>query len=186
MGPEHEEYDEICRALEEVSAAALYNNEAIRAKDDQFNQMKEMIDIVQKTKIDVLDKPRVLLKQGAFPCLRFGKQETLNFYLFNDQILVGKLGGRRDTPAFSRIDLNLIQVHGNYELSVKSNEVPRPPSIGHQNRDNSSASKSDKSDNFGVNNLAYDSDNSTSSKLDKKTNAFVFQSPRESFIIFAR
>lgn len=70
MGPEHEEYDEISRALEEVSATALDNNEAIRAMDDQSNQMKQMIEIVQKTKIDVLDKPRVFLKQGAFPCYR--------------------------------------------------------------------------------------------------------------------
>ena len=82
MGPEHAEYAEICRALEEVTAAASYNNEAIRAKDDQSNQMKQMIEIVQKTKIDVLDKPRVLLKQGAFPCNRYSKMLCYNTSTF--------------------------------------------------------------------------------------------------------
>lgn len=71
MGPDHKEFEEVSLALEQVTAAAAYNNEAIRAKDDQSNQMREMLDISQKTKIDVLDKPRVLLKQGAFPCYRF-------------------------------------------------------------------------------------------------------------------
>ena len=76
---------------------------------------------------------------------------------------MGKLGGRRDAPVFSRIDLQLIQVHGNYEASLKSDVIAR--------------SSSD---------IDYDSDNSSSSKLFKKTNTIVFQSPRESFLIFAR
>ena len=70
MSPDNDEYSEICRALDEVCAVASYNNDAIRAKDVQSNQMNEMIEIVQKTKIDVLDKPRTLLKQGALPCYR--------------------------------------------------------------------------------------------------------------------
>lgn len=110
----------------------------------------------------------------------FGKQEVLNFYIFSDQILVGKLGGRRDAPAFSRIDLQLIQVHGNYE---SPSDVRRRPSNG-------AASKSDKSDKpdvFVDADTDYDSDCSTSSKSDKKTNhTIVFLSPRESFLIFAR
>lgn len=71
MSAEHEEYDEICLALQEVALVGAYNNEAIRAMGEQSNQMKEMLDIVSKTKIDVLDKPRVLLKQGIFPCYRY-------------------------------------------------------------------------------------------------------------------
>jgi hypothetical protein len=70
MDPEHEEYADTCRALEEVSNVAAYNNDAIRTKDEQSIQMKEMIEIVAKTKIDVLDKPRTLLKQGVFSCYR--------------------------------------------------------------------------------------------------------------------
>lgn len=115
--------------------------------------------------------------------VRFGKQETLNFYLFSDQILVGKLGGRRDSAQFSRIDLHLIHVHGNYGTT---DGVPRPPTLARRSRGFSSASKSSKSDSFADDDLDYDSDCSASA--DKKTysNTIVFQSPRESFLIFAR
>lgn len=96
---------------------------------------------------------------------------------------MGKLGGRRDAPQFSRIDLQLIHIHGKY---AKSDGVPRPSAVGRRSRDNSSASKSSKSESFEEDDLNYDSDGSTSVDRKLYSNTIVFESPRESFLIFAR
>ena len=110
-----------------------------------------------------------LIVYGLMP--RFGKQETLNFYLFSDQILIGKLGGRRDAPVFSRIDLQMIHVHGNYQLPAKRDSSIIRRKIGF--------SSGSKSDSFGDTDA--DADNEK-----VFCNIIVFQSPRESFLILTR
>jgi hypothetical protein len=105
----------------------------------------------------------------------FGKQETLNFFLFSDQILVGKLGGRRDA-LFSRIDVQLVHAQGQGRSSGRGDGgARRPPPIVSRARGSSSGSRSESLGDADLD-CMHDSEAST----------IVFQSPRESFLIFAR
>ncbi len=63
---EHEEYAVVRTALDKICDVAMFNNEAIRARENKTKTMAIMMQIEPRSRIDLLDdSSRMFIKDGA-------------------------------------------------------------------------------------------------------------------------
>jgi hypothetical protein len=89
---DHTDFPIVKDALDKICTLAMYNNEAIRARENMNKIMEIMMQIQPTNRVDLLEeKQRRFIKEGLLlrQCRR--KDKGFQFWLFNDQLLYGEM-----------------------------------------------------------------------------------------------